>query len=102
MEEFLLMAKAASKRFPEGNTPFVITARILEECGEVASEVNLWEDMGIKRQKHGDPKKENLANEIRQAMVALAQLAVYYQVEEELEQSIQASLQRNRAQNLID
>jgi len=69
-----------------------MVTRLLEECGEVASEVNLWEDSGIKRQKHGEPKKENLAGEIKQALVALIQIAVYYKIEDELEQSINESL----------
>lgn len=86
------MAYGYRKRFPEGFEPFQMVTRLLEECGEVASEVNLWEDSGIKRQKHGEPKKENLAGEIKQALVALIQIAVYYKIEDELEQSINESL----------
>ena len=69
MERFYKMVEASNKRFPEGVKPFQMATRLLEECGEIASEINLWEDSGIKRQKHGDPKKEDIANEIRQAMV---------------------------------
>jgi NTP pyrophosphatase (non-canonical NTP hydrolase) len=102
MDKYLLMAKGMNKRFHEGNTPFQIVARILEECGEVASEVNLWEDTGIKRQKHGEPKKENLANEIRQSMVALMQLALYYNVENELDARIEQSLSNMRREGYIE
>lgn len=102
MERFYKMVEASNKRFPDGVQPFQMATRLLEECGEIASEINLWEDSGIKRQKHGDPRKENIANEIRQAMVELAKIAVYYHVEEELEQSIQHSLARSRAEGLID
>ncbi len=79
-----------------------MATRLLEECGEVASEINLWEASGVKRQKHGDPKKENIANEIRQAMVGLAQIAVYYHIEDELEQSIEKSIERSKSEGLID
>ncbi len=102
MDKYLLMAKGMNKRFPEGNTPFQIVTRILEECGEVASEVNLWEDTSIKRQKRGEPKKENLANEIRQAMVALMQLALYYNVENELEAKIEQTLSNLRREGCIE
>ena len=102
MERFYKMAEAADKRFPEGVEPFQMLARLLEECGEVAKEVNHFEGSGIKLQKYGAPSKEKLANEIRQAAVALFQLAKHYSVENELEQAIEASLQRSRAEGLIE
>lgn len=102
MERFYKMVEASNKRFPRGVEPYQMIARLMEECGEVASEVNLWEDSGIKRQKHGDPKKENLANELRQAMLELFKIANYYHVEKELEDSIQASLQRSKESGLIE
>lgn len=101
MERLYKMVEASNKRFPNGVQPFQMATRLLEECGEIASEINLWEDSGIKRQKHGAPRKENIANEIRQAMVELAKIAVYYHVEEELEQSIQHSLAQSREEGLI-
>lgn len=100
MERFYHMARGANRRFPKGNEPFQIATRLMEECGEVAAEVNLWEDSGRKREKHGAPQKEKLANEIRQAMVALAQLALYYGVEEQLETQIEANLVRLRAEGM--
>ncbi len=102
MEKLYLMARGANKRFPDGNEPFQMVTRLLEECGEVASEVNLWEDSGVKRKKHGEPKKENLANEIRQAMVALTQIALYYNVENELDERIEQSLATMRKEGLIE
>lgn len=95
------MVEASNKRFPKGVQPYQMAARLLEECGEVAAEINLWEDSGLKRQKHGDPKKEDIANEIRQAMVELVKIAVYYHVEDELDASIQQSLDRSRKEGLI-
>ena len=102
MERFYKMAEASNKRFPNGVEPYQMATRPLEECGEVAAEINLWEDSGLKRQKHGAPKKENIANEIRQAMVELVKIAKYYHVEQELEESIEESLKRSRSELLIE
>ena len=92
------MAKGHTVRFPNGNEPFQIVTRILEECGEVASEVNHFERSGIKTQKHGEPSREHMADEIKQAINALVQLAQYYGIERELEQSIERSLERVRTE----
>ncbi|MCL2816424.1 MAG: hypothetical protein FWD23_17655, partial [Oscillospiraceae bacterium] len=93
MEKLYKMVQGYWKRFPKGVEPFQMVTRLLEECGEVASEVNLWEDSGIKRQRRGEPRKEDLAGEIKQALVALMNIAVYYEVESELESSINGSLE---------
>ena len=102
MEKFYKMVEASNKRFPNGVEPYQMATRLLEECGEIAAEINLWEDSELKRQKHGEPKKENIANEIRQAMVELVKIAKYYNVEKELEESIETSLRRSREEGLIE
>ena len=102
MDQFYKMVEASNKRFPEGVNPYQMATQLLEECGEVAAEINHWEGSGLKRQKHGEPSKENLANELRQAIVALFKIAVYYSVEDELEQSINKSLQGSKSEGLID
>jgi NTP pyrophosphatase (non-canonical NTP hydrolase) len=102
MDRLYKMVQGYFKRFPDGVEPFQMVTRLLEECGEVASEVNHFESSGIKRLKHGEPSKEALAGEIKQAMVALAQIAVYYSVQDELDKSINESLQRMKAESLID
>ena len=51
-----------------------MVARLIEECGEVASEGGLWEDSGIKP-----------------AMAAFLQIAIYYSIEEVLDMSIRKS-----------
>lgn len=101
MEKLYLLAKGYTNRFPNGNEPYQITTRLLEECGEVASEVNHFEKSGIKSLKHGEPSKQHLADEIKQAVNALIQLAVYYNVENELEKSIDISLEKMKNENLI-
>ncbi|NMA83749.1 MAG: hypothetical protein GX962_07800 [Epulopiscium sp.] len=102
MDNLYKMVQGYFKRFPNGVEPFQMVTRLLEECGEVASEVNHFENAGIKRLKHGEPSKEALANEIKQAIVALMQIAVYYSVQEELEKSINDSLKKMKDENLIN
>jgi NTP pyrophosphatase (non-canonical NTP hydrolase) len=75
--------------------------RVLEECGEVAKEVNNREGSGVKRLKNGEPSRENLAHEIRQSLTALAQLAVYYGVENELEADIEITIEKMKREGLI-
>ena len=102
LDKLYLMAQGSARRFPKGVDPYQMATRLLEECGEVASQVNHFEDSGIKRMKYGEPSREALAGEIKQAMAALAQIAVYYGVQSELEQSIDASIQRLREEHLIE
>ena len=101
MQKLYQLAKGYTNRFPDGNTPYQIATRILEECGEVASEINHFENSGIKMQKHGEPSKQHMADEIKQAINALIQLAVYYNVEEELEASIDRSLKKMQNEGLL-
>ena len=101
MDQFYKMVEASNNRFPEGVEPFQMATRLLEECGEVAREINHWENTGIKRQKYGEPSKEQLANEIRQSLTELFKIAVYYGLEDELEQSIERSLRQSRSEGLI-
>ena len=102
MDKLYKLAHGYMRRFPKGVEPYQMVSRLLEECGEVASEVNLWEDSGIKRQKHGEPKKDNLVGEIKQALAALFQIAVYYHVEEALDISIQKSLEAMEKEGLFE
>lgn len=101
MEKLYKMVEGLYKRFPDGVEPFQMATRLLEECGEVAKEINHFEDTGIKRKKYGEPSKEKLAAELKQALVAVMQIAVYYGVQEELEESIDGSLSRLKGEGLI-
>ena len=60
--------------------------RLLEECGELAQQVNHFEGSGVKREKHGGPDRAALANEIKQVIVCALRVAQYYDVEKELEE----------------
>ncbi len=94
LEQLLTMATGMNNRFPEGNQPYEIMTRLLEECGEVAAEVNHLENSGTKTLRHGVASKTDLAGEIRDALNALMQLTLYYHVETEVEQAVATSIRR--------
>ena len=102
MEKLYLLAEGLNKRFPDGNEPYQIVARLAEECGEVAGEIAHWENSGVKRQKRGVPSKEALAGEIKNMLSCAMQIVLYYGVQEELHQSIDASLARLKEEGHID
>ena len=93
MERLYQLAKGYANRYPEGYEPYQIVTRVLEECGEVASEVNHFEGSGIKAQKHGEPSRQHMADEIKDAIKALMQLVTYYEIENEFEQCIDENLE---------
>ncbi len=82
------------KRFPNGNDPFQAITRLCEEAGELAREVNHFENSGIKKQKHGEPNKEAMANEIQDVMRCALQVARLYNIEAEVKKSIDKSIQK--------
>lgn len=92
MEKLYLLAKGLNARFPKGVEPYQIMTCLAEECGEVAQQVNHWEDSGIKRLKYGEPSKDALAGELKNVLSTVFRLVLYYHVEEELEKSIDNSL----------
>ena len=94
MEKLKQLAEGMNHRFPEGNQPFQIVTRILEECGEVAKEVNRLEKSGTKILRHGNGTKEDLASEIKDTMNALMQLAIYYDAAEQVQESINDSIKQ--------
>ena len=89
-------------RFPDGDEPFQIMTRLLEECGELAQQVNHFEGSGVKQAKHGEPDRAALANEIKQTIVGALRVAQYYGVEKELEDSIEWSYRRLREEGHIE
>lgn len=94
LENLIKLSFGMNKRFPEGNHPYQITTRLLEECGEVAKEVNRLENSGTKVLRHGQGSKEELASEIKDVMNALIQLAIYYDAVNEVEDMIEKSIQQ--------
>lgn len=90
-----------NRRFPSGNSPFQIVTRLCEEAGEVASAVNHFEGSGAKRDKHGEPNRQALADEIQHVIRTALSLARYYGVEAVLECGITATYERLMASGLI-
>ena len=89
-------------RFPEGNDAFQITTRKFIECGEVAKEVNRLEKSGTKVLRHGNGTKEDLAGEIKDAMNALMQLAIYYDAVEQVQESINNAIEQLKNEGYIE
>ncbi len=101
MKSLFLLANALNIKYPDGNSPYQIATRLAEECGEVASEVCHFEGSGIKVLKHGEPSKQKMADEIKNVLTVAIQLAIYYDCKEELENSINESIQRLTEAGLI-
>ena len=78
MDKLLLIVEAQKRRFPDGLEPFKMLARLQEECGELATEVQIWEDEGLKRTKHGEPDRDRTAGEIVNVLTATLTIADHY------------------------
>ena len=102
IEKLYKVCEALEKRFPGNRDPFRILARLMEESGELADQVHLWENIGRKRASGREPNKDELAKEIKQVILAALDLARYYGVENQLEQSIAANYERAVAEGLIE
>ena len=87
-DKLMLTVDGYNKKYPNGNSPFQIITRLCEEAGELASEVNHFEDMGAKRLKHGLPDRKALAKEVQDVIRTALSIARYYGVEQELKDSI--------------
>ncbi|MEN6325126.1 MAG: hypothetical protein ABFD18_02795 [Syntrophomonas sp.] len=102
MDKIYKLAQGLMKRYPKGVEPYQMATRLAEECDEVASEICHWEDSGIKRLKHGEPSKEKMAGELKNVLSCVIQIAIYYGVKNELEQTINDSLARLKSEGYID
>lgn len=101
MENLYRLAEGLNRRFPNGNDPYQIMTRLLEECGELASEVNHQERSGVKVIKHGEPNLQRIADELKNVLSVAAQAALYYGVCAEVEASIEASIARLRKEGCL-
>jgi NTP pyrophosphatase (non-canonical NTP hydrolase) len=84
IEKVFTVAKAQSNRFPEGDYPFNIVSRLLEEGGEVAWELNHYARKGISIDRFNPDGKRELVYETYQVMIALCQLMQYFNLEDDL------------------
>ena len=100
-EQVRAVARGFGRRFPEGNDPFRIMTRLLEECGELAQQVNHFEGSGVKREKHGEPDRAQLAQEIRDVLTCVARVMDHYHVEAEVAASIELYYQSLKREGFI-
>ena len=101
LNEIRMANKGLRRKFPQGNTPFQIMTRLLEECGELAQQVNHFEDSGVKRLKHGEPDRTKLAQEVKGVLLASYQIVDYYGIQTEVELSISHTLSNLRADGFL-
>jgi len=101
MQRLFDVSVGLSRRFPDHNGPFEIMTRLLEECGELAEQVNHFEGTGVKHEKYGEPDKAKLAKEVQDVLRCALQIAQHYGIEQELKVSIEDSYQRLKAEGFI-
>ncbi len=94
LEKLVAVSAGLSRRFPNGDEPFQLMTRLLEEAGELAQQINHFEGSGVKREKHGEPDKAKMAKEVQDVLRCAIRVAQYYGIEQELEESIEASYDR--------
>ena len=86
--------RGLNRRFPDGDNPFQIMTRLLEECGELAEQVHIFEGSGVKGEKHGAPDRDRLAKEVQDVMRCALQIATYYDADAQVTDSIENSYRR--------
>lgn len=91
MDKLWQITEGLNRRFPDGNDPFQIMTRLLEECRELVQQVNHFEGGGIKRQKYGEPDKQKMAKEVMDVLGGALQIALYYDIRPELEATLEKS-----------
>jgi NTP pyrophosphatase (non-canonical NTP hydrolase) len=101
IETLMTLTRGMVSRFPEGNDPFQLMTRLLEESGELAQQVNHFEGAGVKREKYGEPDRKKLAKEVMQVVRCALQVAVYYDIEDKVEKALEISYQRLKAEGHI-
>ncbi len=102
MEKLYAITRGLNRRFPNGNDPFQIMTRLLEESGELAQMVNHFEETGIKLEKYGTPDRTRLAKEIMDLLRCSLQIAIYYGAERELAAKIDEAYEKMRVEGLIE
>ena len=75
---------------------------LLEEGGELAQQVNLVGDNGIKRQKCSEPNRAKLAQEVKGVLLAVFQVVDYYGMEPDLEASLDYTLSNLRKDGYLE
>ena len=93
-DELMAVTQSLNRRFPAGNEPLQMITRLLEECGELAQQVNHFEGSGVKREKWDQPDRAKLAKEVKDVLLRALQVAQHYEIEGDLHASIAGSYGR--------
>lgn len=100
-DELMAVILGLQRRFPQGNEPYQIMTRLLEESRELAQQINHLEGSGVKREKWGQPDRAKLAKEVQDVLRCALQVAHHYGIEGELRASIANSYGRLIAEGYI-
>ena len=93
------IVNSLNRRFPEGKDPFKQISRLTEEVGELAQAVNHRQGMGIKRQKYGAVDDQAFVKEVQDVLCAAIDIALEYDLLDELRTSIIDRYQMHKADN---
>jgi NTP pyrophosphatase (non-canonical NTP hydrolase) len=74
----------------------------MEESGELADQVHLWESVGRKRESGRLPDDMELAKEIQHVLLAVLDIARYYGIEDKLEMRVNTSYEKAISEGLIE
>jgi NTP pyrophosphatase (non-canonical NTP hydrolase) len=99
LQELFAIAQDLNRHFPDGNEPYQIMTRLLEECGELAQQVHHFERKAPKLQKYGEPNNAKMAKEVKDVIRAALQIALYYGIEKQVEETFAQSYQAIKKEN---
>ena len=102
LDKLPLVSRGLTRKFPRGDDPFQLMTRLLEECGELAQEVNRFEGSGIKREKDGAPDRTRLAEEASHVLRCVVQIVQYYEIEPEVGAALEGTYERLRQAGFIE
>ncbi|MEM9775745.1 MAG: NUDIX domain-containing protein [Chloroflexota bacterium] len=99
LEKLELINLDLDRQFPAGDNPFRIMTRLLEEAGELAEQVHIFEQSGAKPAKHGEPDPVKMAKEIQDVIGCALQIAAHYNIMHEVKQGIEMRFDKRLEQN---
>ena len=97
LDAMVAIIESLNRRFPAGNDIFQRVSRLVEETGELAKSVNHREGMGIK--KYGDHSDTELVKEVQDVIGAALDIALHYELLEDLHKVINERYQKHELDN---
>lgn len=93
-EKLELINLDLDRQFPAGDNPFQMMTRLLEEAGELAEQVHIFEGSGAKPNKHGVPDPIKMAKEVQDVIGCALQVAAHYGIMPQVKQGIDFRFQK--------